>query len=275
MRGLFTCGVMDVLLENGIEFDCAVGVSAGATFGLNFASKQHGRALRYNKKYCKDKRYASIRSLITTGDLYNAEFCYETLPFELDKWDADTFYDNPMDFYCVATDVKAGKPVYHKCRNRDTTPEGQDIRWIRASASMPLVSRPVKINGGFYLDGGMTDSIPLRFMEKKGCSRILVIETRPADYVKEPTEHQRLINLMYRRYPNMARALAKRHIMYNKQKKYVAEKENAGDVFVIRPAAPLNIGATEKDPAELQRVYDLGRAAALEKLPALKEYLKK
>ncbi len=273
MRGMFTCGVIDVLLENKIVFDCAVGVSAGATFGLNYVSRQHGRPLRYNKKYCNDKRYASIRSLITTGDIYNAKFCYDTLPFELDKWDIDAFYDNPMDFYCVATDVKTGKAVYHKCCNKDSTPEGEDIKWIRASASMPLVSRPVEIKGRRYLDGGMSDSIPLRFMERKECDRILVIETREADYVKEPAKHRLLTKLLLMKYPKMAKVLAKRHIMYNKEKRYVAKREKEGKVFVIRPEAPLNIGATEKNPDELQRVYDLGRKAALENLDRLKGYL--
>ena len=147
MRGMFTCGVIDVLMENGIDFNCAVGVSAGATFGLNIKSKQIGRGLRYNKIYCKDKRYASLRSLVKTGDIYNVKFCYDTLPYELDKWDYETFYSNPMEFYCVATDVSTGDAVYHKCDNYDPSPKGEDINWIRASASMPVVSRPVEIDG--------------------------------------------------------------------------------------------------------------------------------
>ena len=186
MRGMFTCGVIDVLMENNIDFDSAVGVSAGATFGLNIKSKQIGRGIRYNKKYCNDKRYASLSSLIKTGDIYNVPFCYGTLPYELDKWDYDTFYKNPMDFYCVATELSTGNAVYHKCDNYDATPDGIDIKWIRASASMPVVSKPVPIADDLYLDGGMSDSIPLRFMEKQNCDRILVIETQPADFVKKP-----------------------------------------------------------------------------------------
>ncbi|MBO7402950.1 MAG: patatin family protein [Lachnospiraceae bacterium] len=273
MRGLFTCGVIDVLLENGIDFDSVVGVSAGATFGLNYVSKQPGRALRYNKEYCADKRYASLKSLLTTGDIYNVKFCYDTLPFELDKWDAKAFYDNPADFFCVVTDVNTGKPVYHKCCNRDYTPKGQDIRWVRASASMPLVSRPVGIKGGLYLDGGMSDSIPLKFMEGQDCDKILVVETRPADYRKEPAKKMPIIRYLLSKYPKMVEALKNRHIMYNEQKEYVAAREKAGKIFVIRPEEPLNIGATEKDPKELQRVYYLGRKAALESLDALKSYL--
>ncbi len=273
MRGMFTCGVIDVLMENGIDFDSAVGVSAGATFGLNFKSKQIGRPLRYNKKYCKDKRYSSFHSLITTGDIYNVDFCYGTLPYELDIWDTDTFYGNPMEFYCVATDVKTGKAVYHKCDNKSDAPDGDDIRWIRASASMPVVSRPVEIDNEKYLDGGMADSIPLEFMESQDCDKILVIETQPREYRKKPQKYMWLVRFALRKFPRMAEIIAGRHEMYNKQKAYVRNQEEAGKIFVIRPTAPLNIGAVEKNPDELQRVYELGRVEATENLEQLKSYL--
>ena len=273
MRGMFTCGVIDVLMENGIDFNCAVGVSAGATFGLNIKSKQIGRGIRYNKKYCNDKRYASLGSLVKTGDIYNVKFCYDTLPYELDKWDYDTFYNNPMEFYCVATDISTGSAVYHKCDNYDPTPKGEDLNWIRASASMPVVSRPVEINGQYYLDGGMADSIPLEFMEQQGCDKILVIETQPADYIKKEQKYMWLIKRVLGKYPNMIKTMANRHIMYNSQKAHVKKQEDAGNVFVIRPTSPLNIGATEKNPNELQRVYDIGRNTALKQLASLKNYL--
>ena len=256
MRGMFTCGVLDVLMEEGITFDGAVGVSAGATFGCNLKSGQIGRALRYNKKYCTDKRYHSISSLITTGDIYNVDFCYEELPYKLDKWDVDSFASNPMEFYCVATDAVTGKPVYYKCEKGDR----KDIKWIQASASMPLVSRPVKIDGGVYLDGGISDSIPLKFMEEKGYDKILVIETQPKDYVKGKQKNMPLVRLMLRKYPGMIKAMEDRYLMYNEEKRYIREKEEKGEIEVIRPLEPLNISAIEKDPKELERVYQLGRA---------------
>ncbi|WP_022776050.1 patatin-like phospholipase family protein [Butyrivibrio sp. AE2015] len=262
MRGMFTCGVLDVLMENGISFDGAVGVSAGATFGCNIKSRQIGRAFRYNKKYCKDKRYHSIRSLLTTGDIYNVPFCYDELPYKLDKWDIDAFRANPMEFYCVATDINTGKPVYHKCE----TGEKSDIIWIQASASMPLVSRPVEINGGVYLDGGISDSIPLKFMEGLGYDKILVIETQPKDYVKGRQKYMPLVRWMLRKYPNMIKAMEERYLMYNEQKRYVREKEEKGEIEVIRPLAPLNISPVETDEKELERVYQLGRAEALKYL---------
>ena len=273
MRGMFTCGVIDVLLENNIDFDVAVGVSAGATFGCNIKSKQIGRGLRYNKKYCNDKRYSSLGSLIKTGDIYNVEFCYDILPYQLDKWDIDTFYSNQMDFYCVVTDLSTGGPVYHKCDTYDPNPNGVDLTWIRASASMPVVSRPVNIDGNLYLDGGMSDSIPIRFMEKQGCDKILVVETQPYDYVKKPFSLLWLIKIALKKFPRMVETMSNRHIMYNSEKAYIKKQEAAGQVFVIRPSASLNIGAIEKNPNELQRVYDLGREAATENLSALKEYL--
>ncbi len=268
MRGMFTCVALDVFMENGISFDGAVGVSAGATFGCNIKSGQRGRALRYNKKYCSDKRYHSVRSLILTGDIYNVQFCYDDLPYKLDKWDIEAFEKNPMEFYSVATDVVTGGPVYHKCSDG----RKEDITWIQASASMPLVSRMVHIDGGVYLDGGTSDSIPLEFLEQKGYDRILVIETQPGDYMKGPQSLMPLVKLVYRKYPGMIKAMEDRHLMYNREKSYVREREKSGDVLVLRPKAPLNINPIEKDPAELQRVYDLGREAALEKLDSIRTF---
>ncbi|WP_026516781.1 patatin-like phospholipase family protein [Butyrivibrio sp. MC2021] len=269
MRGMFTCGILDVFMENGITFDGAVGVSAGATFGCNIKSVQPGRAFRYNKKYCTDKRYHSVSSLIKTGDIYNVDFCYNELPYKLDKWDIDTFSKNPMEFYCVATDIETGKAVYHKC----LTGAKKDIVWIQASASMPVVSKPVEIEGKKYLDGGMSDSIPLKFMEGRGFDRILVIETQPADYVKQPQKYMPLIKCMYRKTPGMIKCMADRHLMYNDEKRYIREREKTGEVFVLRPKEPLNIGAIEKDPAQLERVYKLGREAAEANLSQIKAFL--
>ena len=143
MRGMFTAGVLDVFMENGIEFDGVIGVSAGATFGCNFISKQIGRTIRYNKKYCRDKRYCSFHSLITTGDLYGVDFCYNKLPNELDPFDNDAFRKSKIDFYIVATDIVSGEPVYKKY----DVDEPDALSWMRASASMPLASGIVEIDG--------------------------------------------------------------------------------------------------------------------------------
>jgi predicted patatin/cPLA2 family phospholipase len=180
MRGLFTVGILDALMENGFVFDGAVGVSAGAVFGCNIKSGQIGRALRYNLAFCRDKRYCGFHSLVTTGNYYNADFCYRTIPHTLDWFDVEAFRNNPMDFYVVATRAVTGDAVYHNCLSGD---DG-DIDWLRASASMPLASRPVCINGKKYLDGGIADSVPIRFFEDIGYNRNVIILTQPESYQK-------------------------------------------------------------------------------------------
>ena len=269
MRGMFTCGVQDVFMEEGITFDGAIGVSAGAAFGCNIKSHQIGRPIRYNKTYCRDKRYCSFHSLLKTGDLYGAEFCYHTLPYELDLFDMDTFEKDPMEFYVTCTDVDTGKAVYHKCSDG----RENDIQWMRASASMPLVSRIVELGGFRLLDGGVGDSIPVRYFQKKGFEKNIVILTQPLGYRKQKNKLLPLIRIAMRKYPNMIRAMANRHIRYNKTLDYIAEQEAAGKLLVIRPPKALEIGSTCKDVDELERVYQIGVATARENLEAVKAFL--
>lgn len=259
MRGLFTAGVIDAFMENGISFDGAAATSAGATFGCNIKSHQIGRALRYNKRFCNDKRYASFASLIKTGDLFNSEFCYHDVPFMYDLWDQETFAKDPMEFYAVSTDVETGKPVYYKCETGDE----RDIKWIQASASMPLLSNIVEINGRKLLDGGIGDSIAIRFMQKMGYDKNVVILTQPKGFVKKPNPMMPLIKLKYRKYPQFVKASAERHIHYNATLRYIEAQEDLGKVIAIRPPKPLDIGKMEKNPDELQRVYDIGKETAL------------
>ena len=175
--------------ENKITTDVTVGVSAGAAFGSNFKSGQIGRALRYNVRFCKDKRYCSFLSWLFTGNLYGAKFCYHTLPNKLDVFDTEAFEKNPMEFYAVCTDVETGEPIYKKIQ------KGGDMayEWIRASSSLPLVSKIVNIDGMKLLDGGITDSIPLKFAESIGCDKSRVILTQPKGYIKKPASMMKLI----------------------------------------------------------------------------------
>ena len=269
MRGMFTSGVLDVFLENGIEFDGTIGVSAGATFGCNFKSKQIGRAIRYNKRFSHNWRYCSFRSMILTGDLYGADFCYNKLPNELDIFDLETYRKNSMEFYCVASDCVTGEPVYKKLETCDAN----DLTWMRASASMPLVSSVVEIDGYKLLDGGMTDSIPLKYFESLGYNRNVVILTQPRDFEKKPASLMGLMRLMLKKYPKLVDAMSRRHITYAEETSYVFSKADRGEVFVICPKQSLGISRTEKDPDELQRVYDEGRRTALELLPKLRTFL--
>ena len=267
MRGMFTCGILDVFMEQNIEFDGVAGISAGAVFGCNFKSRQIGRPLRYNKKYCSDPRYCSIRSLVKTGDLYGVEFCYHELPDKLDVFDREAFSRNPVEFYIGATDVTTGKPIFHRC----TDGGEKDIEWMRASSSMPVVSRPVQIGKYTLLDGGIADPIPYLYMESKGYDRNVLILTQPEGYRKKPTSP--LILAMLRKYPAIAQAMARRHTVYNRQLDQIKEREITGQSFVIRPPEDLKIGHTEKDPEELERVYQIGRHTAEEQISRVQEFL--
>lgn len=258
MRGMFTAGVIDVMMEHCIEFDGAVGVSAGAAFGCNYKSRQIGRAIRYNKRFCNDPRYCGLRSLLLTGNLFNTDFAYREVPLHLDAFDFDTYRENPMEFYLVCTDVETGKPVYRRYDGY----HDHGFDWIRASASMPLVSRIVEIEGQKLLDGGMSDAIPLRFFQSIGYTHNVVILTQPADYRKKKTRALPLIRFMYRRYPKLVQTMAQRHEMYNTTLDYIAEQEAAGSVLIIRPAEPLPVSRAEKNPDKLQAAYDIGRATA-------------
>ena len=269
MRGLFTAGVLDVFMENGIFFDGLVGVSAGAAFGCNLKSGQIGRVLRYNKKYCRNWRYCSWRSLFLTGDMFGADFCYRKLPEKLDVFDKAAFESNPMEFYLVCTDVISGNPVYHRCDKADRN----CMEWMRASASMPLVSSIVKVDGGSYLDGAIADSIPLKFMEQTGYQKNIVILTQPEGYTKKPTSLQCLLNLIYRKYPELLKAIANRHILYNEQIKYLKQRENEGAALVIRPEQTLPIKRITNDPDLIQQTYDAGKRTAEKQLDRVRKFM--
>ena len=269
MRGLFSAGVLDVMMENGIEFDAVMGVSAGAVFGCNFKSGQIGRSIRYNMRFCDDPRYCSFESLRKTGDLYNVQFCYDEIPNKLDPFDKEAYQANPMPFYAVCTNVETGKAIHKRLDNGDA----KDMEYFRASASMPVVSRIVEVDGYKLLDGGITDSIPLASMERRGYPRNVVVLTQPLGFVKKKSKMLPLIRVSMHQYPNVIRAMEVRHIRYNKQTAYVREQELAGNAFVIRPPHDLGISRTEDDPAELRRVYELGRKEMEERLPELRKFL--
>jgi predicted patatin/cPLA2 family phospholipase len=271
LRGLFTAGIIDVMMENGVTPDGLVGVSAGAAFGCNYKSRQPGRAIRYNMRFAHDSRYSGIKSLLTTGDYYNAQFAYHTMPDVYDIFDTAAFNANPLAFHVVCTDVTTGHAVYHQID--EATPEAYD--WIRASASMPLVSRVVELEGWKLLDGGVSDSIPLEYFERLGYTRNVVILTQPLGYLKERSPLMPLFRLALRRYPAMVKALGSRHLMYNRQLEYVANAEREGRCLVIRPPMPLKIGHVSHDTDSMKRVYDIGQETGRKYLPEIIEIWKK
>ena len=211
----------------------------------------------------------SLKSWITTGDLYGAEFSYHTLPQELDVFDTDAFSKSPMEFYVVCTDMHTGRAVYHKC----TDGGENDIQWMRASASLPLAARPVELAGRVLSDGGTSDSIPVKFMEYKGYDKLVVILTRPKNYVKRPSRMMPVMNKMLKKYPNFLNTMSRRYMKYNKTLAYIEQQERLGRLFVIRPDADLAIGKVCRNPDELERVYQLGREKGLSELEKVKRYL--
>jgi predicted patatin/cPLA2 family phospholipase len=270
MRGLFTAGIIDVMMEQGIEFDGAIGVSAGAAFGCNYKSKQIGRVIRYNTRFCRDKRYGNWGVLLKTGNFYSKDFCYDEVPMKHDIFDFDTFERNPMEFYVVCTDVETGEAVYHKYESR----HDHGFEWIRASASMPLVSQIVEIDGRKLLDGALADSIPVAYFESIGYDRNVAILTRPMGYQMKPDSILPLMKLKYRRYPKLVQAMESRYRKYNQTLQDIARREQEGKLLVFRPEMPLPVSRTENDPAKLRQTYEIGRQTALARMDEVKQFLK-
>ncbi len=267
MRGMFTAGVLDVLNEAQVEIDEITGVSAGALFGVNFVSGQNGRVIRYNKRFNGDSHYMGLRPLIKEGNIVSTKMAYEEVPRRLDPFDNEAFKRSKTSFYAVVTDVYTGEPAY--IRIEDVF---EQMDTLRASGSMPFVSRPVQIGSRLYLDGGIADSIPFEWELSRNCDKLLVILTRENSYRKQAMS-QAAVRLYARRYPKLAQRLKDRHTAYNSAVEKLQQLESAGTVFVIRPSQPIHMKRMESDPDKLQAVYDLGRSDALASLSALKKYL--
>ena len=269
LRSLFSAGVIDVMMENQITFDGMIGVSAGATFGSNYKSGQIGRALRYNIALKDDPRYISWRSFFKTGNLVGAEFSYHVMPTELDIFDYEAFRQNPMEFHIVCTDAETGEPVYKQLDIMDY----EGLEWVRASASMPIVSKPVPLKGRKLLDGGIADSIPLKHFQELGYERNIVVLTQPKGFFKRRTKLMPLFHLTMRKYPAIIKAMGRRHLMYNEQLRYLAEEEKKGNILLIYPEDALPIGRTELNEEKMRKVYQMGRKTAEEQLLKIKDFL--
>lgn len=268
-RGIYTAGILDTFAQNNISFDGIMGVSAGCIHGVSFLSGQIGRSVRYTTRFCNNPSYMSFKSLIKTGDFFNVDFCYYKLPETLDPFDNDAFDKNPTPFYAVCSDVNTGKAVYHKC----DSVRGEKIKWIQASASMPLAAKIVKIDDGEFLDGGITDSIPIKKMQELGYSKNIVILTQEAGYRKKPNSLLPLIKRVYKKYPELINAIQNRHIIYNQQLDYLEEQEKLGNVIIIRPSQKPQAGRIEKDKEKILSTYNLGRNDAEKLLETVKNFI--
>ncbi|WGE69023.1 patatin family protein [Actinobacillus equuli subsp. haemolyticus] len=267
MRGMFTAGVLDVFLDEQLEFDGAVTVSAGALFGVNLPSKQRGRVLRYNKKYMNDKRFLSLKSWLTTGNLINRDFAFYELPTIHDPFDQATFAQSQMDFWVTLTNVETGEPEYFKVQD-----VFKEMELFRATSAMPFVSQFVEINGKKYLDGGIADSIPLQKCLDLGYDKIVLVLTRPLEYRKKPSS-MALFKWIYRGYPHLIERWQQRYQDYNQTVERIIQLNQAQQIFVIRPSQTIPLSRLEKDPNKLQQMYDLGVADAQQSITALREYL--
>ena len=270
LRGIYTAGVLDVLLDQNIQIDAIVGVSAGALFGINYISKQRGRCLRYTLENCKNKHYMGFYSWITTGNIMNKDFCFNKLIYETDPFDFKTFKKSKTKFYCVVTNLDTGKAEYIEIKDIE-----KQMEYLRASGSMPLVSKTIEIDGKKYLDGGIADSVPIEWAKKQGYDRIIVVETRPKDYIKKELS---LITCwinkcFYKKYPNLLQTIKNRPKKYNQIKRYLIEDQNK-NYYVIRPSKTVDIKRIEHNKEKIEEMYQLGVKDAKDKLKDLNKYLK-
>ena len=270
MRGLFSAGVLDALLElKELSINGIVGVSSGALFGVNYVSKQKERAVRYNKKYADDKRYMGLHSWITTGNAVNKDFAFYELPYKLDVFDNETFKKAETDFYVVMTNVESGKPEYVLIEDAFA-----QMEYLRATSALPFASKIIEINGKKYLDGGISDSIPIDFCESLGYDKIIAVLTRPEGTYKED-KLGFLYKLVYRKYPNLVNSLLNMATDYEKVLAKIKDLENKGKIFVVRPPEVLKIGRLEKNRNKIQKVYDTGLNTGLKELNNIVKYLNK
>ena len=270
MRGVYSSGVLDFFIEKDLFFENNYGVSAGACHLCSYLAKQYKRAFRVNVDYLNDKRYCSVHSLLKTGNLFGAEMLYDIIPNELDLFDYDTYNKNESNFYVVITDINTGKPEYVKIGDLK-----KDIIYVRASSSLPLLAQNVKINDKEYLDGGISDSIPIKKSIADGNKKNVVILTRDSTYRKGKNSLMPIIKLKYKKYPNFVKSMADRYIVYNEILDFIKELENNGDVFVIRPIKPVHIGRTEKNREKLEALYNDGYNDAKDCYEELLKYLGK
>ena len=270
MRALFTAGVLDALLDvKELDIDGIIGVSAGALFGANYVSGQKERAIRYNKKYARDKRYMGLHSWITTGNAVNKEFAFYELPFKLDVFDQEKFKESKIEFHVVMTNVENGQAEYVLIED-----VFEQMEYLRATSALPFASKIIEINGKKYLDGGISDSIPIDYCQSLGYDKIILVLTRPENTYKEDKLNF-LYKLVYRKYPNLVERLINMGKDYEVVLKKIKDLENENKIFVIRPPKVLKIGRLEKNEDKIQNVYDIGLNTGIKEIDNLLNYLNK
>lgn len=271
MKGIYTAGVLDFFMEKEILFSSCYGVSAGACHMCSYLSGQKGRAYRISVNYLDQKQYCSPQSLLKTGDLFGVDMCYGLIPDYLDPYDFEAFERYEGNAYAVVTNIKTGRPEYKLLKDMH-----RDIIAVRASSSLPLVARNVKIDGELYLDGGISDSIPIRQSKRDGNQKNVIIMTKEEGYVRQPAGPElALIRARYMRYPKVYELMRERHLTYNATVQYIEEEQEKGNVFVIRPKKASGVKRVDHDKEKLKALYQEGYEDAQECYLDMLEYLER
>ncbi len=269
LRGIYTAGVLDAFLELGLEFPYLVGVSAGACNAVSYVSKQQGRAGRVILQNVMDPRYLGWGNLLRRGSIFGMEFIFDEIPRRIDPFDYQTFEESPVEFEAGATSMLTGRTRFFP---KDRLVEDRHAV-LRASSSMPLVAKPVMIDGEPYLDGAVGDSIPVGRALERGCDRAVVVLTQPRGFVKKPMSAHALRSLRYRAYPEFVRATDNRHVMYNETLRRIEQLEREGRALVIAPSHPCTFSGFEKDLDKLKVMYQEGIDAARAEEGAVRAFL--
>ncbi|MBR6071321.1 MAG: patatin family protein [Acholeplasmatales bacterium] len=269
-RGVYQEGVLDCLMQHGINFKTTIGVSAGALNGVTYTTGQVGRNAHINIRYRHDGRYVGINAFLKSRlrSVIGFDFAFGDLP-NLPPIDVDALKNNGRKFYVVATNLETGKAEYFD-NSRDDF-----LNCVRASATLPFISRPVLIDGKPYLDGGCDDRIPYWWAKKEGYDKVIVIRTRDRDFrIKDNFEKRyKIAKRLYSNYPDFAIKLARTDVDYDALCDEIEIEEKKGNVFVIYPSEPINVKMLEGDLNKLKSMYVLGYNDALNSLDRLKEYL--
>lgn len=259
LRGIFTAGILDFFSQNELFFPYVIGVSAGGVMGTSYISRQIGRNKTTTINYVGDKRYLSFRNYFKEGSMFGMDFIFNRLPNELEPFDYETFYNEPTEFKIGATDCETGNQVYFSKAGSTKT---EFMKFLIASSSMPFLSPMVEINGKKMLDGGLSDSIPIKQSIKDGNHKNVVILTRNKDYRKSPFKPLFLAKIKYRNHKNIIHCLLNRHLVYNATMDLIEDKEKSGEVFVIRPENPVTVRRLEKRKHKLLELYEEGVSTA-------------
>lgn len=257
MRGVFTCGVLDFFMDNGIRFPFTVGVSAGACNGLSYMSGQRGRARASNIDLMAEHKYVGLKYLLTQGCIMDFKLLFEDFPERIIPYDYPAYAANPDRYAMVTTNCLTGCAEYFEEKNDPS--RIMDI--VRASSSLPYVTQITEVDGIPMLDGGIADSIPVEYARSQGFNRFVIVLTRNKGYRKKESPNP-FADIFYRKYPHLQEALRNRNAVYNRTMELVERLETSGEAIVIRPEKPIEVGRMEKDTVKLTALYDEGYSIA-------------